>query len=57
MADSGITLQDLRVSHPGAGELDAAYRAIGLENVTLATGPVQLCARLLTPRGIVEINS
>jgi hypothetical protein len=57
MADSGITLQDLRVNHPRANELDAAYRAIGLENVTLATGPAQLYARLLTPRSIVEINS
>jgi hypothetical protein len=55
MGESGITLQELHVTHPQADLLGTAFQAIGLENVTLNTGPARLRARLLTPGGSVEI--
>jgi pimeloyl-ACP methyl ester carboxylesterase len=57
MPDSGITLQELQVSHPQVKALDAAYHAIGLHDVSIQEGPASLCAHLLTPRGVVEIHS
>ena len=57
MAESGITLQDLAVTHPQAPTLSAAYHAVGLEGVRVSSGPARLSARLLTPRGPIEINS
>lgn len=57
MAESGITLQELVVTHPQNRSLDAAYQAIGLEGVRVSNGPARLSARLLTPRGPIEINS
>lgn len=57
MAESGITLQELTVAHPQAVTLAAAYKAIGLAGVSVRAGPARLSARLLTPRGLVEIHS
>lgn len=57
MAESGITLQDLAVTHPQAPTLSAAYHAIGLNGVRISSGPARLLARLLTPLGSVDIHS
>jgi pimeloyl-ACP methyl ester carboxylesterase len=57
MPDSGVTLQDLQISHPQVKVLDAAYHAIGLHGVPIKEGPAGLRAQLLTPRGAIEIRS
>ena len=57
MAESGITLQELAVTHPRAHTLSAAYHAVGLEGVRVRAGPARLSARFLTPRGPIEIHS
>ena len=54
---SGVTLQSLTVTHPTAAKLQAAYEAIGLSGMAVATGPANLTATLNTPKGIVELHS
>jgi hypothetical protein len=54
---SGVTLQSLTITHPTVAKLQAAYDAIGLSSMTVATGPVNLCAVLNTPKGLVELHS
>jgi len=57
MPASGITLEQLTVQHPQAETLADAYRAIGLEAVTVLPGPAQLRAQLQTPRGPLQLAS
>lgn len=58
MPESGVTLHGLAVTHPQAKALQAAYRAIGLEGVTLHEGPMPaVAATLRTPRGLVTLSS
>jgi hypothetical protein len=57
MPESGVTLHSLCVTHPRAAELAAAYEAIGLQGVTLAEGPPNVCAKFHTPRGRVRLES
>lgn len=57
MADSGIALQTLQLSHPQAATLAAACRAIGLDAVSIQPGPAGLAATLQTPRGLVSIHA
>jgi hypothetical protein len=57
MPESGITLQELQVTHPQALALSAACHAIGLQDVPVMAGPASLSARLLTPRGPVELHA
>lgn len=54
---SGVTLQSIAVSHPTAVKLQAAYEAIGLAGIAVATGPANISATLHTPKGIVELHS
>lgn len=54
---SGVSLQALELSHPRAAQLQAAFDAIGLQQVTSRTGPPQLTADLSGPGGIVRITS
>lgn len=54
---SGVSLQSLVVTHPSADKLQAAYEAIGLTGVALATGPANLVATLKTPKGTVVLQS
>jgi hypothetical protein len=54
---SGVTLQSLAVTHPTAPKLQAAYEAIGLEGITVDTGPANLTATLNTPKGLVVLES
>jgi hypothetical protein len=57
MPGSGIALHGLRVVHPEADALRAAYRAIGLAHVPIEAGPARLTAQLQTPDGLLEIHS
>jgi len=57
LSESGVNLQTLTVTHPQADRLTAAANAIGLRGITIRTGPAQLAARLLTPRGAVTLSS
>jgi hypothetical protein len=57
MADAGLTLQALTVSHPQAAELRTALATVGLDNVTVQAGEPRLCVQLMTPRGRVKLES
>jgi len=54
---SGVSLQSRAVTHPSADKLQAAYEALGLAGVALATGPADLVATLKTPKGTVLLHS
>jgi hypothetical protein len=57
MQASGVTLQALKVSHPQAARLQAAYQAVGLNQITVCEGPANLMATLATPLGFVTLQS
>lgn len=57
MAASGVTLRELRVSHPQAATLRAAYQAIGLTGLAIVEGEAGITARLQSPRGPVMLRS
>lgn len=54
---SGVSLQSLAVTHPTAAKLQAAYEALGLTGVALASGLADLVATLKTPKGTVVLHS
>ena len=57
MADQGVALESLQLTHPEAGTLRQALDAVGLGGIPVRTGPARLQARLHTPRGPVELFS
>ena len=57
MADSGLTLQSLKLQHPQAAQLQSACDAIGLNEVVITGGPARLSAQLGTPRGPLTLHS
>ena len=57
MADSGIRLRSLALSHPRAVDLAQALQAIGLTDTPLSAGPPSLRAVFDTPRGTVTLDS
>jgi hypothetical protein len=54
---SGIALRSLALSHPEAAQLQAAFDAIGLAQVTVQAGPPGLVAELAAPAGVVRVTS
>lgn len=54
---SGVTLHSMAITHPSADKLQAAYDAISLTGITLATGPAEIAATLHTPKGAVTLHS
>jgi len=54
---SGVALQSLSCMHPDAQRLQAAYAAMGLQQVSASPGEPRLVAVLDTPRGPVRIDS
>ncbi|WP_300708286.1 VOC family protein [Limnohabitans sp.] len=54
---SGVTLQSIAISHPSGPKLQAAYEAIGLQGIAIATGPANITATLQTPKGLVQLDS
>lgn len=57
MLESGIAPLDLRVQHPQAAMLNAAYQALHLSAVTAETGTARLRAQLQTPKGVVTLHT
>lgn len=57
MPESGLALQSLRTCHPRLADLRAAHVAIGLEGVVAEEGAPNLVATLMTPKGIVTLES
>ena len=54
---SGVSLQNIAVTHPQADALQAAYAAIGLQDVAVHSGPANLSATLQTPKGLITLES
>ena len=54
---SGVTLQSIAITHPSGAKLQAAYKAIGLADVGIETGPANTTATLKTPKGLVQLQS
>ncbi len=54
---SGVTLQSIAISHPSGPKLQAAYEAIGLQGISIETGPANITASLQTPKGLVQLQS
>ena len=57
MPDTGIALRGLELSHPRAGDLEAAIGTIGLAGIPVRSGPPRLRATFDTPRGAVTLDS
>jgi hypothetical protein len=57
MADAGLVLRSLSLTHPRAPDLQAALDAIGLAGLPLAAGAPNLRAVFDTPRGPVTLDS
>jgi hypothetical protein len=57
MGETGVVLRALELSHPRAGDLQAALHTIGLSGVPLSAGPPQLRASFDSPRGAVTLCS
>jgi Glyoxalase-like domain len=54
---SGVSLQSVTVASPTPDKLQAAYAAIGLENVSLTEGEANITVTLKTPKGVVALQS
>jgi hypothetical protein len=54
---SELSLAGMAATHPRPDDLQAAYVAIGLQQVAVHSGPPNLCATLMTPRGAVTLES
>ena len=57
MPESGVTLKALELQHPDAAALRAACESLDLTQPTVTPGPARLSARLLTPKGLIELHS
>jgi hypothetical protein len=57
LARSGVSLQNLTISHPSADKLAAAYAALGIEGMAAHSGPANLSVELRTPKGLVLLQS
>lgn len=57
LPSSGLALQSLEASHPQADRLQAAFDAIGLQQVRLQAGEARLAATLQGATGVVRVTS
>ncbi|OUL98018.1 VOC family protein [Variovorax sp. JS1663] len=57
MADAGIQLRSLALSHPRAEDLATAIHAVGLAGIPVNAGAPNLRAVFDTPRGTVTLDS
>jgi hypothetical protein len=55
MADSGVRLQSVEITHPQSALLLQAFASAGLTQVKVAPGAARLRATLTTPRGTLTI--
>ena len=57
MQESGCELVELRLSHPAATSIVPMFRSLRLAGaVELRPGPIELSARIRSPRGAVEVR-
>ena len=57
LPDSGCELIELRLSHPAATSIRPMFRSLRMTGtVELRPGPIDLAARIRTPRGEVELQ-
>ena len=54
---SRVSLRSVAITHPQADQLQAAFVAIGLQEVSLSTGPANISATLRTPKGEIVLQS
>jgi hypothetical protein len=54
---SGVSLQNITVSHPAADALKTAYEAVDLKDVALSKGQANISTYLQTPKGLVVLQS
>lgn len=57
LPESGVSFRSVALWHPKADELRQALGAIGVQGVEVTRGEPNLCASLLTPRGLVRLDS
>jgi hypothetical protein len=60
LPESGVTLHSLVATHPRVEALSSAWKAVGLMDdgaVRIESGKPELIATLLTPRGVVTLES
>ena len=57
LAESGVTLQGLTLSHPQAQALRPVFAALDLQGVAVNEGSPNICAVLHTPKGRVKLAS
>jgi hypothetical protein len=54
---SGVSLQNITVTHPAADALKTAYEAVYLKDIAISEGEANISAYLQTPKGLVVLHS
>jgi hypothetical protein len=54
---SGVSLQNITVSHPAADKLTSAYEAVDLKVIEISSGEANISVHLQTPKGLVVLHS
>ncbi len=54
---SGVSLQNIMVTHPAADALKTAYEAVHLKDIEMTSGAANIAAHLQTPKGLVVLQS
>jgi len=54
---SGVSLQNITVTHPAADALKTAYDAVDLKGIAVSKGDANISAYLQTPKGLVVLHS
>jgi len=54
---SGVSLQNITVTHPAADALKTAYETVDLKGIAVSEGEANISAHLQTPKGLVVLHS
>ncbi|MSQ57884.1 MAG: VOC family protein [Limnohabitans sp.] len=54
---SGVSLQQISVTHPSSDKLKLAFESVDLKNIEVATGDANITVHLQTPKGLVVLQS
>ena len=54
---SGVSLQNITVSHPSSEKLTKAFEAVHLKDIEVSNGEATISAYLQTPKGLVVLQS
>ena len=54
---SGVSLQNITVSHPSSEKLTSAFEAVHLKDIEVSNGEANISAHLQTPKGLVVLQS